>query len=172
LWTNQCDGAGQAVAVDANGNIIVAGGTGWNSADYLTIAYSSSGDLLWSNRYDGPASYYDYHPGNSCLAIGPDGGVYVTGASPGTGTGYDYATIKYLPAPDIRFTGIDPLPGAGWRLTLTAPTNVGYRLEASSNLANWLTLTNYTNLPVTSIQHTDTLAPSFSTRFYRAVWVP
>ena len=175
LWTNQCDGAGQAVAVDANGNVIVAGVDRWNPADYLTIAYSSAGTLLWTNRYNGPLGGDDYHPGNSCLAIGPDGGIYVTGASQAVhagATNYDYVTIKYMPAPDIRFTGLDPLPDTTWRLTLTAPTNVGYRLEASSNLANWLTLTNYTNLPDTSIQYTDTLAPSFSTRFYRAVWVP
>jgi hypothetical protein len=175
LWTNRCDGVGQAVAVDANGNVIVAGVIGWNPAHYFTIAYSSSGILLWTNQYDGQLGGNNYHPRNSCLAIGPDGGIYVTGASQATHAGvtsYDYATIKYLPAPDIRFTGLDPLPDATWRLTLTAPTNVGYRLEASSNLAAWLTLTNYTNLQFPSIQYTDTLAPGFPTRFYRAVWVP
>jgi len=35
-----------------------------------------------------------------------------------------------------------------------------------------MTLSSYTNLPVTSVQYTDTPAPSFSTRFYRAVWLP
>jgi hypothetical protein len=176
LWTNQCGGAGQAVAADGNGNVIVAGCVGSSIfRDYATITYSSTGSLFWSNRYDGPVGGDDSHPGNSCLAVGPDGSVYVTGASHGASDGdtnYDYATIKYMPAPDIRLAGIDPLPGAAWRLTLTAPTNVGYRLEASSNLANWLTLTNYTNLPATSIQYTDTPSPSVSTRFYRAVWVP
>jgi hypothetical protein len=174
LWTNLCNTmSAQAVAGDGNGNVIVVGiDPSGTSLNYSTIAYSGSGLLLWSNRYDGPVGGDDYHPGNSCLAVGPDGGVYVTGASPGTGTGYDYATVKYMPAPDIRFTGLDPLPDAAWRLTLSAPTNIGYRLEASSNLANWLALTNYTNLPVTSIQYTDTLASVFSTRFYRAVWVP
>jgi hypothetical protein len=40
------------------------------------------------------------------------------------------------------------------------------------DLADWLTLTNYTNLPATSIQYTDPLAPGSSGRFYRAVWTP
>jgi hypothetical protein len=175
LWTNRCGGSGQAVAAGANGDVIVAGTFWGHPANYLTIAYSASGALLWTNLYIGPLGGKDYHPGTSYLAIGPDGGIYVTGASQAVHDGitnYDYATIKYLPAPDIRFTGLDPLPEATWRLTLTAPTDVGVRLEASSNLVGWLTLTNYTNLPFTSIQYTDTLAPGCSTRFYRAVWVP
>jgi hypothetical protein len=170
LWTNRYNGPGnsndcaQALAVGGSGNVYVTGYS-WGASgsyDYLTIAYSTSGLPLWTNRYNGPGGSQA-----SALAVDRNDNLYVTGTSGG-----DCVTIKYMPAPEIQFTGIDPLPGAAWRLTLTAPTNVIYRLEASSNLANWLTLTNYTNLPVTSVQYTDTPAPGFSTRFYRAVWVP
>jgi outer membrane protein assembly factor BamB len=175
LWTNQCDGTGQAVAVDANGNVIVAGTTGSYPHDFLTVAYSSTGSLLWTNRYDGPVGGDDLLPGNSCLATGHAAGVYVNGASQIAHDGftnYNYITIKYMPAPDIRLTGPDPLPGAAWLLTLEAQTNTDYRLEASSNLVDWSTLTNYTNLPTPSILYTDTLAAGCLTRFYRAMWVP
>ncbi len=175
LWTNQCDGTGQAVAVNANGNVIVAGSSQSYPHDFLTVAYSSAGSLLWTNRYDGPVGRDDVLQDNSCLATGPSAGVYVTGASQIAHDGftnYNYVTIKYMPAPDIRLTGLDPLPGAGWLLTLDAQTNTEYRLEASSNLVDWSTLTNYTNLPTPSIRYTDTLAAGCLTRFYRAVWVP
>src|SRR5438132_9166899 len=89
-----------AAAVDGNGNVVVTGysyGSGGNF-DYATIAYSGAGVLLWTNRYNGPANGDDQPQTKSCLAIGPDGSVYVTGTSDGnytTGTTYDYATIKY-----------------------------------------------------------------------------
>jgi len=97
--------------------------------------------------------------------------VYVTGTSGGT-DGTDYATVKYVPAPDILFSAINRLPNATCQLMLSAPTNVAYRLDASADLTNWLTLTNFPSLPATSLQYTDTLAPGFPTRFYRTVWPP
>ena len=45
-------------------------------------------------------------------------------------------------------------------------------VSASADLTNWLTLTNFPPLPVTSLQYADTLAPSFLNRLYRTVWVP
>ena len=75
-------------------------------------------------------------------------------------------------APDILFSGIDLLSGGACRLTITAPTNLTFRLEVSTDLASWLTLTNYTNLPFTSIQYTDAPAPGCPARFYRTVWSP
>ncbi len=86
-----------AVAVDGSNNVIVAGYvTGGSSAfDYMTIKYSSAGLPLWTNRYNGPANGSDY--GNA-LAVDGDNDVIVTGYSPGSGSGKDYATIKYSSA--------------------------------------------------------------------------
>ena len=172
LWTNRYNGPGntndyaQALAVGSDGTVYVSGYS-WGTDsfyDYLTIAYSSDGVPLWTNRYNGPANGYDQA---FAMAVDGSGNIYVTGYSQG-----DCTTIKYVPAPSIRFSAIDLVPGPACRLTITAPTNLVFRLEASTNLADWLVLTNYSNLPVSSIQYTDTLAPGFPQRYYRTVWAP
>jgi hypothetical protein len=89
------------VAVDSSGNVFVTGYSYVNgsSRDYATIAYSGAGVPLWTNRFNGPANGDDHPQNRSCLAIDPDGAVYVTGASDGNftaRTAYDYATVKYV----------------------------------------------------------------------------
>jgi uncharacterized delta-60 repeat protein len=83
-----------AIAVDASGNVYVTG-VGWgygSDSDYATVKYDSSGQQQWVARYDGPA-----HSLDTAMAIAVDGSgnVYVTGYSPGSGMGVDYATVKY-----------------------------------------------------------------------------
>ncbi len=90
---NSSDGA-RAIRLDEDGNIYVAGtsiGLGTNN-DYATIKYDNSGAQLWVARYTGPGAGFD-NPYSICL----DGekNVYVTGYSTGSGTDYDYATLKY-----------------------------------------------------------------------------
>jgi hypothetical protein len=89
------DDKASALAVDGSGNVYVTGassGSGTNWYDYATVMYDAGGVQQWVARYDGPASGYDWA---SALAVDGSGNVYVTGYSPSSGTGFDYATVKY-----------------------------------------------------------------------------
>lgn len=92
--------------MDCNGNVFVTGSSfdkvGLNGPfiyhyDYLTVAYSSSGALLWANTYDGPSD--DDYEADQAIAIAVDtsGNVFVTGTSRGCADSAtsDYVTIAY-----------------------------------------------------------------------------
>jgi outer membrane protein assembly factor BamB len=53
---------------------------------------SSNGAQSWVTRYNGPGNGEDKPVS---IKVASDGSVYVTGRSKGTGTGFDYATVKY-----------------------------------------------------------------------------
>jgi hypothetical protein len=84
-----------ALALDSLGNVYVTGDSPGpdGSPDYTTIKYDSAGQQQWVAQYNGtgvPA--FDYA---EAIAIDSSGNVYVTGESSGSGTGGDYATVKY-----------------------------------------------------------------------------
>jgi uncharacterized delta-60 repeat protein len=100
VWVRRYNGPGDSIdrpysiVVDNLDNIYV---TGWSygsgsSDDYATIKYNTNGDLVWVRRYNGPGNGDDQPwmvtTDDSC-------NVYVTGKSLGSGTNFDYATIKY-----------------------------------------------------------------------------
>jgi outer membrane protein assembly factor BamB len=67
----------RGMALGGNGNVYVMGD---NQNNYVTAAYNSDGNFLWSHEYNGPSNGYD-----TPLAIvsDDDGNVYVTGDSDG-----------------------------------------------------------------------------------------
>jgi len=96
-YDNNIQGADEAtaIAVDSAGNVYVTGRsqgsvTGY---DFATIKYDTNGVQKWVSRYF-------YNNGNgvdeaTAIAVDSTGNIYVTGRSQGSGTDYDYATIKY-----------------------------------------------------------------------------
>ncbi|MBI4744289.1 MAG: SBBP repeat-containing protein [Actinobacteria bacterium] len=86
------------IIVDSSGNIYVAGISYSGFAvltDYVTIGYTSSGDRLWINQYNGSGSGRDLA---TAIAVDADRNIYVTGTSyGGEDTLDDIVTIKYSP---------------------------------------------------------------------------
>ena len=88
--------AGAKVAVDASGNVVVAGTQGpmafhGAGSDIVILKFSPAGDQLWRATYDGAAHRSDYVKD---LALDAQGNAVVVGASAGGRTGRDYITVK------------------------------------------------------------------------------
>jgi len=125
LWVAGYNGPGDsndgpyAIVVDSFGAAYVSGGskgagTWW---DYATVKYDPHGNELWVARYNGPGNDEDVA---TALALDADGNVYVTGSSLGTGTSYDFATIKYSQLTGIKTDLADGIP---YDLSLTCYPN-------------------------------------------------
>jgi uncharacterized delta-60 repeat protein len=72
------DDQGNDIAVDGNGNVIIAGQTETPNDDYLILSYSASGTLNWSALYDGIGMSKDRA---LKVKIGSENSVYITGRS-------------------------------------------------------------------------------------------
>jgi hypothetical protein len=85
------------------------------------------------------------------------------------GTTSDVATVIVVLPP--QFTSASVSSGGSPLFSLALISNVVYRVEVSSNLKYWDTLTNVIGTDgVATIK--DPQATNFTQRYYRAVWVP
>ena len=109
------------IAADAFGCIFVIGSSPYigSTADYATIKYGPAGPEQWIERYNGPANGAD---NARAVALDAAGNAYVTGSSAGSGTGLDYATIKYAPTVSLTLAPINPpiqIPASGGTFNYT-----------------------------------------------------
>ena len=106
LWVRRYVGSlgANAMMIDNSGNVYVTG-------DFITIKYSSSGVEQWAVIYDGPGVDI-----SRAIAVDGSGNVYVTGLSWGSGSAYDYATIKYNSLGETLWVRRYNGPGNGWDL--------------------------------------------------------
>ena len=105
LWSARYNGTNNGsdipsgFLVNSSGDVIVTGVTNTDVsgslANYSTVKYNASGQLQWIGIYNGTGNSND-----SATSISTDdsGNVFVTGKSIGSGTSFDFATIKYSPA--------------------------------------------------------------------------
>lgn len=99
LWEDEYDYSSltdfaTAVATDGQGSIYVAGAStdSTEGYDYALLKLDDDGNRLWSVRYNGPGNGDDIP---TALALDANGAVYVSGASLGSGSLEDFATLKY-----------------------------------------------------------------------------
>jgi len=89
------DDSAYAIAVDNSNNVVVTGSSKNGTLfptddDYATVKYNSNGNQQWAARYDNGGEDRAY-----AIVVDGSGNVIVTGESEGSGTNYDYATVKY-----------------------------------------------------------------------------
>jgi len=119
LWTNVFNGSGNAsdtadaLAIDKSGNVIVTGyatgiGTG---GDFMTIKYSSAGEPLWTNIFNGNQNILDRA---NRIAVDSSGNAIVTGYANALGTTFsDCVTIKYSSTGAPLWTNVFDGDGSG-----------------------------------------------------------
>jgi hypothetical protein len=167
LWTNRYNGPAnygdyaKAVALDPGGNVFVTGlsAASNHDYDYATIAYSSAGMPLWTNRYNGPGNSHDM---TYTLAVDVRGNVYVTGRSRDTDGDDDYTTIKYVTPPIITRQPLSRTNAVGTTATFTvetagsAPFSYQWRRQGT-NLVNGGNVSGVTttNLLIANVQLAD-----------------
>jgi len=86
-----------ALTLDELGNIYVTGQISGTNRDFGTIKYNPSGVQQWIQNYNGPGNSVDK---GYAIKVNYLGNVFVTGESRGSGNVEDYATIKYIQAPN------------------------------------------------------------------------
>jgi uncharacterized delta-60 repeat protein len=94
VWERRFTGTNfNAVAFDANGDLLAAGETQISVGDFFTAKFAAAdGTPLWSKAYNGPGANTDVA---TALALDANGNAIVTGLSVGSTVGSDFYTAKY-----------------------------------------------------------------------------
>ncbi len=142
LWSKLRNGAANgadhayALALGASGNVYVTGYSfnGTNN-DFLTVAYDSAGNELWSKVKNGAANGSD---SASALAVDAAENVYVTGGSH-NGINSDYLTVAYDSAGNELWAtvknGAANLDDSVYALAVT-PSGTSFVTGYSNNASN------------------------------------
>lgn len=147
LWTNHYNGPANnvdqatGVAVDADHNVFVTGFSTASGRDYATVAYSSDGVPLWTNRYNAPNNGTDFAAG---VAADRSGNIFVTGTSSGTFAS-DFATIKYGPTVLLKIGRIADQAVLSW-------ANPTFGLQSAPTVTG-----TFTNVPDATSPHTNSI---------------
>jgi uncharacterized delta-60 repeat protein len=119
LWVTYYDGTGhgtdqpEAIALDSQGNIFVAGYTdpdpgSSDGYDFVTIKYSPAGEILWVRTLNGPGNYRDFARD---IAVDANGNVYVTGDNYVAPLTHDFTTVGYNADGDLLWQVLYNGPG-------------------------------------------------------------
>jgi hypothetical protein len=147
------------IAIDNNYNLIVGGFSyvnATNSYDFLVLKYDSIGTLLWTYTYNGTGSAADL-----VSAIALDGSnIYITGASVGISSLFDFTTIKLNSAGSVQWNNRYNYLGADLPFDIDIiDTNIYVNGGSQSTMTNWdYALLHYSinGIPIDTIRTTGT----------------
>ena len=170
-WVQRYDGPSNNddiphdLVLDALGNVYVTGQSQQWLNDYVTIKYNFSGVQQWLQRYNGPSSGEDIAVS---VKVSSSGNVFVSGTSFGSGTGMDYATIKYSQSPTAVNQSTSNLP-AEYLLAQNYPnpfnpvTTIKYSIAKEGNVK--LTVYNVIGSKIATIVNEYKPAGNYSIQF-------
>ncbi|MFN5831612.1 MAG: SBBP repeat-containing protein, partial [Bacteroidota bacterium] len=147
------------IAIDNNYNLIVGGFSyvnATNSYDFLVLKYDSAGTLLWTYTYNGTGSAADLV---SAMAL--DGSnIYITGASVGISSLFDFTTIKLNSAGIMQWNNRYNYLGSDLPFDIDIiDTNIYVNGGSQSTMTNWdYALLHYSinGAPIDTIRTTGT----------------
>jgi uncharacterized repeat protein (TIGR01451 family) len=157
----------------------------YSGADYIAVQNSEIGTSWFDEIHVFNSSYSNLVASPTTLS-GFVGGVWNGNISVGMASSNAYLTVtdnadhdgrsgnfnvlplSSIPRPHLKFLSPTPLTAAGLDLVLEGLSGVTYRIEASTNLATWFTITNL-NSTNTVVPFRDSSANSQSEKFYRAI---
>ena len=156
--------------VDATGTVTSRTDLGLLATNSPKIKINNRGQIIGVND-GGRAFLWDNIHGARDLTtlLGPDFPDTLTDVSGINDRGQVVASWYLLtPVPSIRLSFPSIQPGGQFRFVLLGEPGRSYAIQGSTNLVNWIALTNFISTTGTD-QFTDAAAASFNRRFYRAI---
>jgi len=168
LWTNlyptSPSGSSTATAtcIDTQNSAYVTGfSSGTNlMSDIVTLKYSTGGNQLWLQRYNGTGNGND--AGNA-IAVDNTGNVYVAGYETEANGSTSMVLIKYSPVVAQRQSN------GNFILQAYGSPGENFDIQASTNLQTWQDLGHVIADTNGFAQFADTNASNFNARFYYTV---
>lgn len=158
LWAKNYNGIGANydeafdVVFDVTGTYIYATGYSYlptSNNDYFTIKYeATNGNVIWTTRFNGSANNTDQA---KVLDVDGAGNVYVSGDSRGSGSNFDYSTIKYCQL--TTNAGSDTSVCAGSAVPFTATGGTSFTWSPTTYLTCSNCSTPTANNPVSDISY-------------------
>ena len=151
------------------GTTVYGGANGYNN-------FGQGAGILFTLKPDGSGYTVLHHFGAGADGLNPQAGLMqaADGAWYGTtsaGGDLNLGTVFRFGLNPFRFTSISRLADKTVLLSLSGSTNTHCRIDVSTNLVHWDTLTNLPDQTGT-VQFHDLAAPDFPRRFYRAAQAP
>jgi len=181
---NTSSAGGGGVRQDITGCVVGATYqiSGWmrgNSVAYstCTVKVSPTASTDWSTAVDlvPPQTFtgnYWTNFSGTVVTTGTNMTIWLDGQTGDTGQNkaecFDSVMVTCVGGPTpLQFESVSLTGPNQVGLTLSGPPGVNVTIQSSSNLVNWITLTNLAN-PTGTVQFTDTSASNILRRFYRA----